>query len=206
MPEIDSSVDNAAAVASETTVVDGADSTPSDQSVTEPDADPPPPRRRIDRTRALRYLLLPGLVITLAAGAGYLQWRELSARAADNSRIEAVAAAKEAAVALLSYKFDTVEKDLGAARDRLTGPFQDSYSQLTRNDVIPAAKQRHISAEATVLAASTVSASADHAVVLLFVNQTVRAEKAPPTDTASSVKVTLEKTGDRWLVSAFDPV
>jgi Mce-associated membrane protein len=27
-----------------------------------------------------------------------------------------------------------------------------------------------------------------------------------PTDTASSVRVTLEKTGDRWLISGFDPV
>jgi Mce-associated membrane protein len=152
------------------------------------------------------YVLLPALVIALSAGAGYLQWRQSSARDADSARIEAVAAAKDTAVALLSYKFDTVEKDLGAAGDRLTGAFQDSYAQLTRDEVIPAAKKRHISAQATVPAASTVSASASHAVVLLFVNQTVTVEKEPPSDTASSVKVTLEKRGDRWLVSAFDPV
>jgi Mce-associated membrane protein len=27
-----------------------------------------------------------------------------------------------------------------------------------------------------------------------------------PTDTASSVKVTLDKIGDRWLISDFQPV
>jgi len=27
-----------------------------------------------------------------------------------------------------------------------------------------------------------------------------------PTDTASSVRVTLDKVGNRWLISKFDPV
>jgi Mce-associated membrane protein len=27
-----------------------------------------------------------------------------------------------------------------------------------------------------------------------------------PTDTASSVRVALDKVGDRWLISKFDPV
>jgi Mce-associated membrane protein len=51
-----------------------------------------------------------------------------------------------------------------------------------------------------------VSAKPDHAVVLLFVNQTVVMGTDAPTNTASSVRVTLDKVGDRWLVSGFDPV
>ena len=50
------------------------------------------------------------------------------------------------------------------------------------------------------------SADPRHAVVLVFVNQTVVVGKDAPTDTASSVRVTLEKVGDRWLISKFDPV
>lgn len=50
------------------------------------------------------------------------------------------------------------------------------------------------------------SASADRAEVLVFVNQTVTVGDDPPTDTASSVRVTLDKIGGRWLSYAFESV
>ncbi|MDT5067194.1 MAG: Mce-associated rane protein, partial [Mycobacterium sp.] len=52
----------------------------------------------------------------------------------------------------------------------------------------------------------SVSAKPNHAVVLVFVNQTVVVGTDAPTDTASSVKVTLDKHGDEWLISEFQPV
>ena len=82
-------------------------------------------------------------------------------------------AAKDSTIALLSYKPDTVEQQLGAARDLLTGDFRDSYTSLTNDVVIPGAKQKQISAVATVPAMASVSADPNHAVVLVFVNQTV---------------------------------
>lgn len=84
-----------------------------------------------------------------------------------------------------------MDTDLGAARDRLTGEFKDSYTSLTHDVVIPGSKQKHISAVANVPAAASMSASADHAVVLVFVNQTVTVGNDPPTDTASNVRVTV---------------
>jgi len=72
--------------------------------------------------------------------------------------------------------------------------------------VIPGAKQKHISAVAKVPAAASVSATPNHAVALLFVDQTVVVGPDQPTDTASSVRVTLDKIGGRWLISGFDPV
>jgi Mce-associated membrane protein len=72
--------------------------------------------------------------------------------------------------------------------------------------VIPGAKQQHVSTTATVPAAASVSATPDHAVTLLFVNQSATVDKSPPTDTTSSVRVTLDKVGGRWLISGFDPV
>jgi Mce-associated membrane protein len=59
---------------------------------------------------------------------------------------------------------------------------------------------------ATVPAASSVSATPDHAVVLVFVNQTIVMGSDPPTNTASSVKVSMEKRDGHWLISSFDPV
>jgi Mce-associated membrane protein len=157
-------------------------------------------------TRILVCGVLPALALLLAVAAGYLKWRDASVRDAQLARIESVHAATENTVALLSYRPDTVEKDLGAARDRLTGTFRDSYTALTRDVVIPGAKQKQISATATVPAAASVSANPDHAVVLVFVNQTIIVGNDAPTSTASSVRVTLDKIGGRWLISGFDPV
>ena len=72
--------------------------------------------------------------------------------------------------------------------------------------MIPGAKQQQISAAASVPAAAAVSAQARTAVVLVFVNQTVAVGQDAPTGTTSSVRVTLEKQGDRWLIANFDPL
>jgi Mce-associated membrane protein len=163
-------------------------------------------RRRIDWARLLAFGVLPGLALLLALGAGYLKWLDSSARESELVGVESVHLATDSTIAMLSYKPDTVERDLGAARDRLTGDFKDSYTSLTHDVVIPGSKQKRISAVATVPAAASVSASENHAVVLVFVNQTVIVGADAPTSTASSVRVTLDKIGGRWLVSRFDPV
>ena len=156
--------------------------------------------------RLLAYVVLPGLAFVLALGAGYLKWQDSSVRESQQARIESMRAASDSTVALLSYRPDTVEKDLGAARDLLTGNFKDSYTSLIHDVVIPGSKQKRISAVASVPAAASVSASQNRAVVLVFVNQTVIIGNDPPTDTASSVRVTLDKIRGRWLIAEFDPV
>jgi Mce-associated membrane protein len=162
--------------------------------------------RGVRWSRVLAYGVLPALALLLAVGAGCLKWLDSTLRDAQVARFESVRVAAEGTVALLSYKPDTVEKDLGGARDRLTGDFKDSYTSLTHDVVIPGATQKQISAVATVPAAASVSATENHAVVLVFVNQTVTVGTGAPTDTASSVRVTLDKVADRWLISGFDPV
>lgn len=156
--------------------------------------------------RLLAYGLLPAATLIVATAAGYLKWCDTSARETRLAAVESVHAATDGTVAMLSYRPDTVERDLGGARERLTGPLKDSYTSLTHDVVIPGSKQKQISAVATVPAASWVSASPSHAVALLFVDQTVTVGNDPPSDTASRVRVTLDKVGGRWLIAAFDPI
>ncbi|MCW2654190.1 MAG: Mce-associated rane protein [Mycobacterium sp.] len=170
------------------------------------DDEPTSARRRIQWSRAIAYGLLPGLALLLASAAGYLKWQDATVREAQAAHAESVHAAMDGTVALLSYRPDTVEKDLGVAKSRLTGTFLNAYASLTRDVVIPGAKQKQISAVATVPAAASTSATANHAVVLLFVNQTVIVGQDAPTSTASSVRVTLDKVDGRWLISQFDPI
>ena len=169
-------------------------------------AEPEKAKRRIQWARVFAFGVLPAIALLLALGAGYLKWMDNSVRNDQFARDESIKAAKDSTVALLSYKPDTVEQQLGAARDLLTGDFRDSYTSLTNDVVIPGAKQKQISAVATVPAVASVSAKPNQAVVLVFVNQTVIVGQSAPTDTASSVRVTLDKVGDRWLIAKFDPV
>ena len=164
----------------------------------------------------IAYAVLPGLAFVLALGAAFLKFQDSAVRDSNIARDESVQAAKDSTIALLSYKPDTVEQQLTDARDRLTGEFRDQYTSLTKNVVIPGAKEKQISAVANVPEAASVSANpvcalrwfrfTCHAVVLVFVNQTVVVGTGAPTDTASSVRITLDKIGDRWLISEFEPV
>jgi len=186
--------------------VDKADEPTDTADETSESAEPAKPERRIRWARVFAFGVLPAVALLLALAAGYLKWMDNSVRNSDVARDESVQAAKDSTTALLSYKPDTVEQQLGAARDLLTGDFRDSYTSLTNDVVIPGAKQKQIAAVATVPAVASVSANPNHAVVLVFVNQTVIVGQDAPTDTASSVRVTLDKIGDRWLISKFDPV
>jgi Mce-associated membrane protein len=162
-------------------------------------------RRRVNWRRAIAYGALPAAALLLASAAGFLKYQHDSVVGADPVR-ESVRAATDGTVALLSYRPDTVQKDLDAARGRLTGTFLDEYTKLTHDVVIPGAQQKQITAVATVPAAASTSATPSRAVVLLFIDQTVTVGKDAQTNTASTVRVTLDKIDNRWLISQFDPV
>lgn len=163
------------------------------------------PATAAKRRHLLAYVLVPLLVMGLAAGAGYLKYRAGALVDAQTAESASVQAATDGTIALLSYRPDTAEATLTAARDRLTGAFRDSYTSLTNDVVIPGAKEKKISATATVPSAGSVSASASHAVVLVYVDQSVIVGDGAPSATASAVQVTLDKVGNQWLISGFDP-
>ena len=85
-------------------------------------------------------------------------------------------------------------------------PFRDQYTKLITDVVVPGAKQKHISAIATVPAAASISATANEAVVLVFIDQSIVIGTDAPTSTSSTVRVTLNKERGRWLITQFDPV
>lgn len=172
------------------------------------DAEEAPAQRdsRSSWTRIAATGVLPAVALLLALGVGYLKWLDGSAHASRTAAEESVKAATDSTVAILSYRPDTVDRDLTGAAGRLTGGFRQQYTQLVTDVVAPGAKQQHISAVATVPAAASVSAAENHAVVLVFIDQTTMIGNDAPTQTTSSVRITLERVHDRWLISQFDPV
>lgn len=152
-------------------------------------------------------LLAMLIALAVVAVGGWL-FRDGSGRQADSvAGAQALAAARDGIPAIMSYQPDTAQRDLpAAAKDRLTGTFLDEYTQLIATVVVPEATQKGISASATIPAAAVVSADADHAVVLAFVDQTVKTGAAPATQTATSVRVSMDKVEGRWLISGFEPI
>lgn len=154
----------------------------------------------------LREFALPALALLLVIGGIWLSWDGSSRNATRRAGDDAMQAARESIVAMLSYQPDTAEKTLEDARGGLTGQFLDAYTQLTQTVIAPAAKKDRISAAAKVPAISVVSSGKDRAVLLAFVDQTLTEGAKPPAVTMSSAQVTMEKVDGHWLISAFDQV
>lgn len=162
--------------------------------------------KRRDIGRILAFVVLPVIVLAMASGVGYLKWWANSVATSQAAAAQTVSAATDIATVMLSYRADHVEQDLSGASDRMTGGFRDEYTTLINDVVIPGAKDKRISAAATVPAAALVSASPDSAEVLVYINQTTTVGDGPPSSTMSSARVSLEKVGNRWLLSGFEPV
>ncbi len=164
------------------------------------------PERSRRRTHALAYGALGIAILAAAGGFGYLKWQSHQQSVTETARAETVRTAMDDAVAILSYRPESAEQELNAAKDLLTGDFRDEYTKLINEVVIPGATQNRVSAVVDIPAAASISATPDRAEVLLFVNQTTLFGDTPPSTTSSSVRITLERVGDRWLMSQFDPV
>lgn len=163
-------------------------------------------KRERSVARVFAYLVLPLLVLTMALGVGYLKWQSGTTTQSQGAAAASVAAATDGATAMLSYRADHVDQDLVAASERMTGAFQNEYTSLINDLVIPGAKEKRISAVATVPAAALLSAEGDRAQVLVYIDQTTTIGADPPTDTRSSARVEMQKVGDKWMIAGFEPI
>ena len=106
---------------------------------------------------------------------------------------------------MLTYRAEHVDQDLAAASERMTGDFRNEFITLINDVVIPGAKEKRISAVATVPAAASVSASANRAEVLVYINQTTTVGDDPPTATVSSAQVLVAEGGESMAHLRFHP-
>lgn len=156
--------------------------------------------------RALAAALV-AVAVVLAAVVGWLAYGKIQDNAAEAARTDAVKAAEEQAVAVLGYSYDKVDEQVAAAAEGLTGDFREEYLNLMNNVIVPGAKEKSISVQAVVQSSSIVSAEADHAVAMLFVNTiSTNSEFPEAVSSASRVRVELENEDGRWLVSRLGPI
>ncbi|WP_084530358.1 RDD family protein [Nocardia miyunensis] len=163
-----------------------------------------------DRSRA-RTVALGGfaLLALVTVGLAATQYTGEYSRdsATEQTRADAARIAGDDAVAMLSYKPDTVESDLSAAAGKLTGDFLRYYQDYTTKVVIPAAKEKKVDTRARVTGSAVLSADDRHATVLVFIDQTTTTADDPqPAAMSSTVRVDLVEIGHDWRVSQFEPI
>lgn len=119
----------------------------------------------------------------------------------------AMTAASDGMTAVLSYSWDTMQRDLASARSHLTSDFTAQFDQYIHQAVGPYAQQKGMKTSAVVTRKAVSKLQPDSAQVLLFINQTTTSLDNPaPVQTASSVMVNLAKVDGKWLISSFNPV
>lgn len=152
--------------------------------------------------------VLAGLLVAALALDGFVAWREVSqqrqaeesARALHSALIQAPAVAEQAATALLSYRYDTVDQDLAEARKYLTEDYRPEYVESI-NLVNQGAGEVGATVKADVLSSGVVEASGQRSDVLLFVNQTTTMPAQQPTTALNRVVLTMVPRGNTWVVA-----
>ncbi|MCU1647638.1 MAG: putative rane protein [Nocardia sp.] len=159
------------------------------------------------RSRRLLFAAAPAIV----ALAVLVSLQMLVQRPADHdlasARTTVAQTASDGATSILSYKPETVDQDLAAAKTRLTGDFLDTYGKLADTVVGPTAKEKRVTMQATPTGSAVESVSRDQATVIVYIDQiTTVAGNPSPSQSQNALRVGLAKVDGRWLINRFEPL
>jgi|GEM_PF-6477653 len=124
--------------------------------------------------------------------------------ALNSARAEALDAARAHAGTIASYHYRELDAYFEAVRVLATGDFAQQYDEANEN-LRSVLRRTKAIVTAKVVDAAVQTATADRAVVLLFIDQEVQnvATNGTATD-RNRMRMTLEQHDDRWLVSDLD--
>lgn len=149
---------------------------------------------------------LAALLVAALAVDGLLFWKqqqdqEEAERALHSAVTVAPSVAERAAKAVLSYRYNTFDKDVAEARRYLSEDYRPDYVASIRDVVATPAREIGAVVQAQVLGSGVVEASGERASVLLFVNQTTTSAADTQSRTALNRVVFTMVPGDgTWKV------
>jgi hypothetical protein len=120
------------------------------------------------------------------------------------ARADAMSAAVQNAVTVLSYSYKTLVEDEENARAVMSPDFVADYEKVMA-EATPQAMKARLTLKATVVATSLVSIDTQHAAALLFVNTVSTAEDSPKQHLDEKrVLMTMTRKDGEWIVSKID--
>ena len=189
---------------------------------TEPEPEPEPARADADldrsgtsadhaaepaRTRGtVPGVLLAALGVVVAlllAAAGYLATQPSDKAIADGTG-EAQGAAEQAVTTILSYDYRHLDDDQRAAGELMTSGYRKKYDALFSQIAANAPDLKAV-VKSEVVASGIVRSGEDRVQVQVFVNRpTLRKDLTEPEVFRDQVVLTMERSGDQWLVDDMD--
>jgi Mce-associated membrane protein len=163
-------------------------------------------RRGVAQWRAI--LLTMALLAATGFAVGYFHSvYQPDMQTDDAARHQAIKAASDGAVALLSYSPDTLTQDLNDAKSRVSDSYLPYYQQFAEKVVGISALRGQVTTRATVVKAAVWEMHPNSALVLAFVRlKTTSKDKPDPVVTSSSLKVALTRVNGSWLIENFEAV
>jgi len=149
------------------------------------------------------------LAVTLAAGAtaavvGYRAYSAEVAPAASGPAKDAVASASDAVTTLLSFRHNTLERELAAEAALMTPAYEQRFALTFSDQAKARLTQQRVSVASTVLAAAPLECGEDcpanRVQVLVFFDKLTTKAGAEPDYTPNRVIVSMQLEGDSWLV------
>lgn len=154
--------------------------------------------------RAAGKWITGAVIVVLLVTTAFFGFRWWQAEQSLTLREEAVAAAREHAVALGTYDFRSFDDNLEAVRSGATEEFAAEYDKVAA-DLRGLVESGEGTSTARIEHAGLESIDGDVATVLVFLDQDVKNVMAPEGRTdATRFLITLKRVGDRWLLDAAD--
>ncbi len=154
------------------------------------------------------WLSLALALLGLAVGAAGLLTRtdgggDQAASSVEQSRAQALQAARDRTVALTTYAHTTLDADIARVLGTATGSFQKDYTK-TVTQLRPTFTSTQAVATGNVRAAGLESFTDAKAVAVVAVDQVIRTKGAAPRTERNRLRMTLVRPGDTWLVERVE--
>jgi Mce-associated membrane protein len=167
------------------------------------DAAETPPSRRRGTVPAWLLATLTALTLLMVVAAAYLASQPSDDAIADATS-DAQSAAERGVVTILAYDYRTLDEDQKAAGELMTPDYKKDYDKLFEVIKENAEAVKPV-VTVEVVASGIVRSGEDRVQVLVFVNRPTTNAKTPdPVVSRDQVVVTMEKSGDTWLVDNLD--
>jgi Mce-associated membrane protein len=152
-------------------------------------------RRQFLVIEAVSLVVIVGLVVALIVSQVQLS----NQNSLNAERTSAVAAAKVFAHDVATYSYRHLHRDFGRVESESTAKFRRTFTESS-GSLAKVLVQYKAVATAKVLRAGVESVSSSKAVVLLFVNQSVRNSAQGVSTDTNRIEVTLVQSDGRWLL------
>lgn len=180
-----------------------ADETTSDTSPTPVDARDAPDAG-VGRSRRGRLVVVTLVVVALLAACGYLGYLVWQDDREDELRRTAAEDATRLVVQLATYDHTDVAANIDAVTAEATPAFAERYREVS-SGLTELLSSGEGTSTGTVSHAAVESVDAEHAVVLVFLDQEITNVTVPEGRVdASRMAVGLTRDGDRWLLDSAD--